>query len=153
MTTTLPPRAKHALLLLLTAVLALLALVRPTPAHAATTGHTPTYVAWHYALAHHGDWYEWGGTGPSGFDCSGLAYASFKDAGILLPRTTYGMLGSRHLIRTSHPTTGDLAFFGSGHVELYVRPGMTYGAQQSGTRVGYHPYSGWWHPTAFYEVR
>jgi cell wall-associated NlpC family hydrolase len=57
------------------------------------------------------------------------------------------------LIPTSNPQPGDLAFFGSGHVELYVKPGETFGAQQPGTVVGFHPYSGGWVPTAFYAIR
>lgn len=103
-----------------------------------------------YALGH---WYAWGGTGPS-YDCSGLVYESLGRAtGIWLPRTTYGMPGSAHLVRTYSPQRGDLAFFGSGHVEFVTALWhVTFGAQQSGTRVGWHTWSGWWHPTAFYRV-
>ena len=32
--------------------------------------------------------YIWGGTGPSGYDCSGLVQAAYAQAGISLPRTT-----------------------------------------------------------------
>jgi cell wall-associated NlpC family hydrolase len=145
-------RTGACLLLLLAGLLA--ASLNSMPANAAVAHpHSPTYYAWHFAQSQSGKPYVWGGTGPGGFDCSGLAYASFRYARITLPRTTYGMLGSRHLIRTYHPTTGDLAFYGSGHVELYVRPGWTYGAQEPGTRVGYHNWSASWHPTAFYMIR
>jgi hypothetical protein len=57
------------------------------------------------------------------------------------------------LVPVSTPQTGDLAFFGTGHVELYVRPGVTFGAQQPGTDVGYHTYGGGYAPTAFYAIR
>lgn len=101
-----------------------------------------------------GDWYAWGGNGPSTFDCSGLVVWSAKQLGIALPRTTYDLLaGGPHLYPVSSPRPGDLAFFGPGHVELYVSPGVTFGAQQSGTRIGNHGYGGWWTPTAYLRVR
>jgi cell wall-associated NlpC family hydrolase len=153
MTTTIRPGAKHALLLLLVAVLALLALARPAPASASVRGHSKTYIAWHYALAHRGDPYVWAGAGPGGFDCSGLVMAAYRDAGIQLPHNTVAMLDSGMLVRTSHPTPGVLAFYGSGHVELWDRPGVTYGAEKPGTTVGFHTMSTWWHATAFYRVR
>jgi hypothetical protein len=48
---------------------------------------------------------------------------------------------------------GDLAFYGTGHVEFFVRPGHTFGALNSGTRVGWHKWNAWWHPTMFFHVR
>jgi peptidoglycan DL-endopeptidase CwlO len=115
--------------------------------------HTLTYDAWHWALAQRGKPYEWGQTGPGGFDCSGLVWAAYHAAGITLPRDTYQMLASDMLVPTSDPTPGTLAFYGSGHVELWTGPGMTYGAQQAGTLIGFHTFSGWWHPTEFFRVR
>ncbi|WP_374203710.1 C40 family peptidase [Pseudonocardia sp. ICBG601] len=38
-----------------------------------------------YALAQLGKPYVWGGTGPDGFDCSGLMLASWAAAGVALP--------------------------------------------------------------------
>ena len=88
--------------------------------------------------------YHFGGHSPSGFDCSGLIYWAAQRLGISLPRSTFAMLaGSPHLfniIGHDNPRPGDLAFFGSGHVELYVSPGRYFGAQQSGTLVGFHTY-------------
>src|SRR5215472_9746077 len=54
--------------------------------------------AYVWAARQKGHPYVWGGTGP-GFDCSGLVMEAYLHAGILLPRTTTGMLGSRKLIR------------------------------------------------------
>lgn len=112
--------------------------------------------AFFWARRQAGKPYEWGGTGPGGFDCSGLVYAAYRRAGIRLPRTTYGMLRSHRLIRirASQAKPGDLAFYGSGHVELVDRRRhSTFGALDAGTVIGWHQFSRWWHPTAYYRVR
>jgi cell wall-associated NlpC family hydrolase len=108
--------------------------------------------AYNWALSQKGHPYVWGGTGP-GFDCSGLVMMAYRHAGIHLPRTTYEMLSSPLLIRVKIPQTGDLAFYGTGHVELFRKWGYTYGAHDSGTVVSLIHYGGFWHPTAFYAVR
>jgi len=97
--------------------------------------------------------YIFGGTGPRGYDCSGLVMVAYRKAGINLPRTTYGMLASRLLVRVSHPVKGDLAFYGSGHVELYAHGDYTFGAHSSGQLIGWIRFGPWWHPTAYYRVR
>jgi peptidoglycan DL-endopeptidase CwlO len=149
-------------LLLVAAVLvvASLGLTRPASARAATTTAATVSKklrlnAWHYAMRQRGKPYEWGATGPAGFDCSGLVYAAYRSRGVKLPRTTGGMLDSWHLvrIRKSRAHRGDLAFFGSGHVELFDRGSWTYGAQHSGTRIGFHRMNRWWHPTMYFRVR
>jgi cell wall-associated NlpC family hydrolase len=56
------------------------------------------------------------------------------------------------LVPTGNPQPGDLAFFGSGHVELYVSPGVFFGAQQTGTQVGFHNYGAYYPPTAYYSI-
>jgi cell wall-associated NlpC family hydrolase len=111
--------------------------------------------AWRWAMRQHRKPYVYGGTGPRGFDCSGLVFAAYRSRGVHLPRTTYGMLASRHLvrIRKSKARRGDLAFFGSGHVELFDHGSWTYGAAHSGTRIGFHRMSRWWHPTKYFRVR
>jgi peptidoglycan DL-endopeptidase CwlO len=111
--------------------------------------------AWHYAMRQRRKPYEWGGTGPSGFDCSGLVYASYRSRGVALPRTTFGMLGNWHLvrIRKSQARRGDLAFFGTGHVEIFDHGSWTYGAANAGSRIGFHRMSSFWHPTMYYRVR
>lgn len=110
---------------------------------------------WHWALRQKGKPYVWGATGPHGFDCSGLVYAAYRHHDIKLPRTTYEMLGNWRLvrIRKSQARKGDLAFFGTGHVELFDHGRWTFGAQAPGTRVGYHRMNAYWHPTMYFRVR
>lgn len=108
--------------------------------------------AYRWAARQKGHPYVYGGTGP-GFDCSGLVMEAYRHAGIRLPRTTYGMLASRKLVRVIHPRMGDLAFYGTGHVELFRKWGYTFGAHDSGTTVSLVHYGYGWRPTAYYRVR
>jgi cell wall-associated NlpC family hydrolase len=134
------------------------------PSHAGRAAHAhltrsavPTrLLALRWARTQRGRWYCWGGTGPSCYDCSGLVTAAYQQAGTDLPRTTYGMLASPHLepVLPAEALPGDLAFYGSGHVELVtVWPRTTFGSLESGTRVGWHHWSRWWHPTMFFRVK
>lgn len=104
-----------------------------------------------------GDWYSYGATGPSLFDCSGLVYWAAGDIGLHnWPRDTFDLIAavaSGRLSYTSHPQRGDLAFFGTGHVEIVtIWYHTTFGAEQTGTRVGWHHWDGWWHPTFYLHI-
>lgn len=123
-----------------------------TPASASATSHRLSALRWAEHRA--GKWYCWGGSGPSCFDCSGLVMKAYKHAGVNLPRTTGGMLSSRKLRRipARDRRRGDLAFYGSGHVELVTGRG-TFGAEDAGTRIGWHHPNAWWHPTMYYRVK
>lgn len=61
--------------------------------------------------------YEYGGTTPSGFDCSGFIQYVFSKAGVSVPRTSAGQYSAGSSV--SNPSAGDLVFFttdGSGGV-------------------------------------
>jgi NlpC/P60 family/Transglycosylase-like domain len=124
-------------------------------AHAVLTavvGSSRGAAALRWAVANaSGHAYLFGGTGPS-YDCSGLVMTAFSHEGVTLPRTTEGMLASSHLVRVSSPAPGDLAFFGSGHVEFYAGPDETFGAHHSGTTISYRSYGPGYEPTGFYRV-
>jgi peptidoglycan DL-endopeptidase CwlO len=140
-------------------LIASIGLARPIPARAASVAHETAAqmrsLVWRYALRQHGKPYIYGDAGPRGFDCSGLVFAAYRAAGIVLPRTTYGMLGSWRLVRISKSQAhqGDLAFFGTGHVEIFDHGNWTYGAADTGTRIGYHLMNSFWHPTMYFRVR
>lgn len=86
--------------------------------------------------------YQWGATGPSSYDCSGLTQSAFAAAGVALPRT------SREQWLAGSPVTGDvrpgdLLFWGSvlgdassiHHVAIYVGSGYMIAAPHTGTVV------------------
>ncbi len=127
------------------------------PAHAASRAvrHPLRLLAYEFATDQRGKWYCWGGTGPSCYDCSGLVYAAYRQVHIYLGRTTYDMLASGRLRRISpaQARRGDLAFYGTGHVELYDRGHYTFGAQNAGSQIGRQRFNSYWAPTAYYRVR
>ena len=79
--------------------------------------------------------YVWGGTTPSGFDCSGYTQYVFNKIGIHLPRTAEEQRAA--VTRVSTPQPGDLVFFGSPayHVGIYAGGGMMWDAPHSGAVV------------------
>jgi cell wall-associated NlpC family hydrolase len=105
--------------------------------HGSTSGSGAASEAVAYARAHLGDAYVWGGTGPDGFDCSGLTSMAWRHAGVTIPRTSQEQwLGLRHVGRRDLEP-GDLVFsFWPGadsqpspnHVQMYAGHGYVIGA-------------------------
>jgi murein DD-endopeptidase len=147
--------ARIAAPLALLAAAAMLFTIGPlAPGHASASNTPRRLSALWWAEHQAGKWYCYGGTGPSCFDCSGLVKSAYRHAGVRLPRTTYEMLHSRRLVRipASKRRRGDLAFYGTGHVEMVTWHG-TYGATTTGERIGWHHPSRWWHPTMYFRLR
>jgi cell wall-associated NlpC family hydrolase len=99
--------------------------------------HRRAATAVRYAKAQIGDRYKYGGNGPNSWDCSGLARASWRKAGVKLPRVTYSQYRAvKKKVSWSHLHSGDLLFFyGKGHVGIYVGKGYMVHAPSSGKRV------------------
>ncbi len=76
------------------------------------------------ALSYLGTPYVYGGTGPEGFDCSGLICRVFEDNGIHLPRTVTGMETMGVQVSLEDLVPGDLLIFESPkHVGMYIGEG------------------------------
>jgi cell wall-associated NlpC family hydrolase len=96
-----------------------------------------------YAYSKLGSPYVWGATGPDAFDCSGLAQAAYRSAGISLPRTTYSQINAGQRVTLSELRPGDLVFFYSGvtHVGIYVGNGQMIHAPNPSAPVRLAPIS------------
>jgi cell wall-associated NlpC family hydrolase len=99
--------------------------------HSRTAGAAPgraAAAAIAYAQAQLGKPYEWGGTGPDAFDCSGLVMRAYASAEVSIARTSQEQWATEPHV--SDPAPGDLVFFAGadgtvsapGHVGLVVDP-------------------------------
>ncbi|MFI2855705.1 NlpC/P60 family protein [Paenibacillus sp. JSM ZJ436] len=93
------------------------------------------------AKQYSGTKYVWGGTSPSGFDCSGFVQYVFAKQGISLPHSSLGMhknVGTP--VAKSDLQPGDLVFFitnkvSTSHVGIYIGNNQFISAASSGVKV------------------
>ncbi len=81
--------------------------------------------------------YAYGGASPGGFDCSGLMVYAFKQAGVMLPRTSYSQWGVGVAVSRANVQAGDLVFFnsngpGASHVGVATGPSSFISATSNG---------------------
>jgi peptidoglycan DL-endopeptidase CwlO len=94
-----------------------------------------------FAKAQLGKPYIWGGTGPDGYDCSGLTQAAWGAAGVSLPRTTWEQIDVGTRISISNVQPGDLIFYNSSidHVAMYLGNGQIIQAPHTGANIDIAP--------------
>ncbi|MFI5752448.1 C40 family peptidase [Streptomyces sp. NPDC051644] len=99
-----------------------------------------------YALQQVGKPYVWGGTGPNGFDCSGLIVYAWRQMGYQLKiRTSQQMYSVAVPVQPGQERSGDLIFTefkagGPAHVLIVVKPGVTVEAPRTGLDVRVRQY-------------
>ena len=92
-----------------------------------------------YAQTFIGVPYVWGGTTPSGFDCSGLTQYVYAHFGKQIGRTTIAQESAGTRIPVSQAQVGDLLFWGSAgstyHVAIYLGGNSYIAAPEPGQSV------------------
>lgn len=88
--------------------------------------------------------YAWGGSSPSGFDCSGLVMYVYNQMGIGLPHSAAAQFSATTPVSYDEMAPGDLVFFGYGgisHVGIYIGGGSMIHAPFEGEVVSVAPVS------------
>jgi cell wall-associated NlpC family hydrolase len=88
----------------------------------------PADRAMEWAMAQIGKPYQWGGTGPASFDCSGLVMRAWQSVGVGIPRVAADQYGSGPRVPIAQLQVGDLVFWASNpadpttieHVAMYI---------------------------------
>ncbi|MET9557846.1 LysM peptidoglycan-binding domain-containing C40 family peptidase [Streptomyces sp. NPDC006645] len=89
-----------------------------------------------FARAQLGKPYVWGGTGPRGYDCSGLVMRAWEKAGVELPRTTWDQVRAGKATTRAELIPGDLIISNNGgHVQLYIGDGRVIHAPGRGKNI------------------
>ena len=85
--------------------------------------------------------YRWAQAGPHAFDCSGLTYWAYQQAGVTIPRTSQGQLHAGRHIPLGRARPGDLVIYRSdaSHVGMYAGGGKVIHSPHPGARVRYDP--------------
>jgi cell wall-associated NlpC family hydrolase len=109
-----------------------------------------------FAFAQVGKPYQYGATGPRSYDCSGLAQAAWRSAGVQLPRTTWTQWswGADRRVSLNALQPGDLLFSrGLGHMGIYVGGGKMVHAPQTGDVVKVVDLDAYWRARLLGAVR
>lgn len=93
------------------------------------------------ALTQVGKPYEWGATGPEGYDCSGLMVWAYRQIGKVLPRSSQAQAAGGTPVRKQDLQPGDLVLYYSdaSHVGMYAGNGNIVHASTFGVPVKVAP--------------
>lgn len=92
--------------------------------------------AMEFALAQVGKAYNYGGTGPGAYDCSGLTQAAFRATGVSIPRVAGAQYSASTNVPMNQLQPGDLVFYGDmSHVGMYIGNGQVVEAANPRTGV------------------
>ena len=104
-----------------------------TPAPAATASASSVAAL---AMQYVGVPYVWGGSSPSGFDCSGLVSYVYAQFGVSLPHQSEGIRAAGTVVSASEARPGDVVWW-PGHVGIYMGNGMMVDAANESLGVQY----------------
>jgi peptidoglycan DL-endopeptidase CwlO len=100
------------------------------------------------AMQYLGTPYVYGGSSPSGFDCSGFVMYVFAKVGVSLPHNAAAQYGYGTPVSRSQLQPGDLVFFnGLGHNGIYIGGGQFIHSPHTGDVVKISSISGWYSST------
>jgi cell wall-associated NlpC family hydrolase len=100
------------------------------------------------AMQYLGTPYVYGGSSPSGFDCSGFVMYVYGQLGVSLPHNAAAQYGYGTPVDRSQLQPGDLVFFnGLGHNGIYVGGGSFIHSPHTGDVVKISSMSGWYDST------
>ena len=88
-----------------------------------------------FAMQFVGSPYVFGGTTPSGFDCSGFTQYVFSHFGVALPRTSYEQEHVGTIVSPAEAQPGDLVTY-DGHSAIYIGNGQIVNAMNPAQGVG-----------------
>jgi cell wall-associated NlpC family hydrolase len=92
--------------------------------------------------------YVYGGSSPSGFDCSGFVMYVYSKVGVSLPHNAAAQYGHGTPVDRSQLQAGDLVFFnGLGHNGIYIGGGSFIHSPHTGDVVKISSMSGWYAST------
>ncbi len=138
--------------------------ILPTPVVAATQDSAPEYTAAPeiitsappsqyggvvgIAMQYLGIPYVYGGSSPSGFDCSGFVMYVYGQMGVSLPHYTVAQYSMGVPVGREDLQAGDLVFFdGLGHVGIYIGGNEFIHSPHTGDVVKISSMSGWYADT------
>ncbi|WP_413486258.1 LysM peptidoglycan-binding domain-containing protein [Brochothrix thermosphacta] len=122
---------------------------KPSKPSAPSTSGLSFNTLFSFAQQFSGTPYVWGGTTPSGFDCSGFTQYVYGNSGVSLNRTAGDQMNQSTKISEGQAKPGDLVFFsyngGSSidHVGIYMGNGQMINAQNNGVKIDNIHGNGW----------
>lgn len=102
--------------------------------------------------------YVWGGTSPSGFDCSGFVLYLYENNEISLPRVSTSQYKTGTVVAREQLQRGDLVFFntdgsGASHVGIYIGDGQFIHASSGAHKVTISTLSGGYYASHYLGAR